>query len=380
MGMNTIDAAETVIKGDEQIEGLDDPTGSGWGDDYPLDSVFVRQESRTVSEVCNRIEKQRYIMDPDFQRSFVWGDEKQSKLIESCVMRIPLPVFYVAEAPDGRIVVVDGLQRLTTFTRFLSGKFKLRGLSLKEDNAPPHPLEGMAFKQLPINLQERVLDTQLILYILDAKAPERARLDIFERVNSGVPLTRQQMRNALYSGPATRWLKDAAASVPFKQATGDSLASGTMRDREAINRFCAFNMLGWENYRGDMDLFLATALKRINRMQKSELQSVRRAFDRSMAANYFLFGRHAFRKSLAANAPNASRSILNISLFDVCSVLIARISGDIQKDKSLAKRVKNAVISLINEEEFSFAITYSTNSTSAVQARFGLAEEALEVQ
>lgn len=99
---------------DQEPEGLDVGTSDGWGD-YPLDAVLVRTEPRSVSEVVRRIENKRYVLDPDFQRDFVWPLQKQSKLIESCIMRIPLPVFYVAEAPDGRIIVVDGLQRLTTF-------------------------------------------------------------------------------------------------------------------------------------------------------------------------------------------------------------------------------------------------------------------------
>ena len=75
----------------------------------------------------------------------------------------------------------------------------------KSEDGIPHPLEGKRFKELDLKLQERIEDTQLTLYILDSKAPERAKLDIFERVNSGEPLTRQQMRNCLYNGPATIW-------------------------------------------------------------------------------------------------------------------------------------------------------------------------------
>ena len=189
----------------EQIEGLDEPRSVGWAD-YPLDSVFVRSEQRTIGEVVRRIRADRYDLSPDFQREFLWSIEKQSRLIESCLMRLPLPVFYVADAKDGRIVVVDGLQRLTTFKRFLDGEFALKFPTPDDETARPNPLEGKCFKDLQLNLQERIEDTQLTLYILDAKAPERAKLDIFERVNSGEPLTRQQMRNCLYNGVATRWL------------------------------------------------------------------------------------------------------------------------------------------------------------------------------
>ncbi|MCY4226544.1 MAG: DUF262 domain-containing protein [Gammaproteobacteria bacterium] len=68
---------------------------------------MVRSETRTVGEVVKRIKGDRYLMDPDFQRDFVWGPVRQSKLIESCIMRIHLPVLYVAEGIDGRITVVD---------------------------------------------------------------------------------------------------------------------------------------------------------------------------------------------------------------------------------------------------------------------------------
>ena len=207
----------------EAIEGLDTPKSDGWAE-YPLNSVFVRTETRTVGDIVRRIKAGRYIMDPDFQRDFVWPEDKQSKLIESCVMRIPLPVFYVAEATDGRIVVVDGLQRLTTFVRFLNGELTLKGFGSDDDEHKTHQLNGKKFADLPITLRERIEDTQLTMYILDSKAPERARLDIFDRVNSGVPLSRQQMRNSLYNGAATRWLKGAADSKLFLEATGGSLA------------------------------------------------------------------------------------------------------------------------------------------------------------
>lgn len=359
----------------EDIEGVDTTSGSGWGD-YPLDAVFVRTEQRTVGEVVARIEKNRYILDPDFQREFVWPNPKQSKLIESCVMRIPLPVFYVAEAPDGRIIVVDGLQRLTTFARFLGNELRLTGL-VSPERTGSHELEGKTFKDLPLNLQERVFDTQLTMYILDAKAPERARLDIFERVNSGAQLTRQQMRNALYNGPATQWLKSAAEGEPFQKATAGTLDSKTMRDREAINRFCAFSLIGWEKYTtGDMDSFLAQGLKRLANLSVEERATLRKNFDAAMEISSRLFSQHAFRKSLAAETPSsAARSVINISLFEVSAVILSQIAGSLQVARE--GELKGIVEDLVRNEEFARSVTYSTNSTQAVKKRFSMFESAL---
>lgn len=370
----TTTSADSAPEGD--VEGIDVGSSDGWGD-YPLDAVFVRTETRTVGEVVKRIENDRYVLDPDFQRDFVWPSQKQSKLIESCVMRIPLPVFYVAEGKDGRIIVVDGLQRLTTFMRFLTNQLRLAGLASGEDGAASHALEGKYFRDLPLALQERVQDTQLTMYILDAKAPERARLDIFERVNSGEPLTRQQMRNALYSGPATKWLKDAAESNAFRSATGQSLSSKTMRDREAINRFCAFKLLGWYGYTtGDMDTYLADGLTRLSDLSDDDREQLRVHFDGAMELNREIFKEHAFRKSLGSENRWSARSVINISLFEVCAVCMA--DPDVYNaDEPTKARIKAAVVALLHDDDFVRAITYSTNSTIAVKNRFAVMEDAI---
>lgn len=226
----------------EEIEGLCEDEDASWGD-YPIDTLLIRNENRTVHDILRRIEKGSFVMDPEFQRDFIWPDDKQSKLIESVLMRIPLPVFYLAEDKQGRMVVVDGLQRLSTFQRFVNNDLRLK---LPEQTE----LNKKRFQDISPKLQNRVEDCNLILYIIDAKVPERARLDIFERVNSGVPLTRQQMRNSLYTGPATRFLKNEATTELFLKATGKSLKIATMRDREFVNRFCSFQLLPLCEYRG----------------------------------------------------------------------------------------------------------------------------------
>ena len=360
----------------EEIEGLEKTESVGWGD-YPLDSVFVRTEQRTVGDIVKRIKAERYILDPDFQRDFVWSPQQQSRLIESCLMRIPLPVFYVAEANDGRIIVVDGLQRLTTFRRYLNNEFSLSGLGDgRAETSQENVFTGKRFEDLPLNLQERVEDTQLTLYILDAKAPQRAKLDIFERVNSGTPLARQQMRNCLFNGAATRWLADASESKEFLAATGGSLNKKTMRDREAINRFCAFRLLGVEQYKGDMDDFLARTLERMNTFSSIELEKLNQAFLKSMRTNYLLFGKHAFRKSLADPASFASRSVLNIALFDVCSVSFAKLDeGSIEGQEAM---LKDVIKELITDNTFSQVITISTNGLKQVKARFDMIQNALQ--
>jgi hypothetical protein len=341
----------------EQIEGLGAPEDTTWGD-YPIDTVLIRTESRTVFDVVRRIEKGSFVMDPDFQRDFIWQKDKQSKLIESVLMRIPLPVFYLAEDDLGNMVVVDGLQRLSTFRDFFENKLRLK--------LPEHPeLDKKRFKDLSPKLQNRVEDCNLILYIIDSKVPERARLDIFERVNGGVPLTRQQMRNCLYMGQATRFLKEELSSVEFPQATGRSLDSSTMRDREFVNRFLAYYLLPLPDYKGDMDEFLAAALKKINKMKPEEVAELSRSFRRSLSNNFRVFGKHAFRKH---TKDQKDRGILNASLWDVMTTGLASYTPETVDAK--ADQLREGFFKLLADPAFVASITYSPNSTKNAKYRF----------
>ena len=349
---------------EEAIDGLEEGLAS-WGD-YPLDDLLIRNEHRTINDVIRRIDESRYVMDPDFQRDFIWNETKQSKLIESVIMRIPLPVFYLAEDPEGRMIVVDGLQRLSTFDRFIRNKLRLKLPDRSE-------LNERTFGDLPAKLQNRLEDCNLIMYIIDSKAPERAKLDIFERVNGGVPLTRQQMRNCLFQGRSTEFLKNEAGSEIFLEATGHSLNKKTMRDREFINRFCAFQTIGLEEYRGDMDDFLALCLHRMNKSEEASILRLSEQFRRGLVNNFSLFGRHSFRRFESLD--QSYRSVLNASLWDVMSTGLSRYpESHVQASAGgLHARIK----SLLENEEFVDAITLSTNNTNRVNVRFKLSGQAI---
>ena len=347
----------------EELDGLDIESKE-WGE-YPLDDLLIRHENRTVFEVIRRIEKGSYIMDPDFQRDFIWTEDKQSKLIESVIMRIPLPVFYLAEDDEGKMIVVDGLQRLSTFHRFAHDDLTLR----LPDRAE---LDRRRFSDLPPKLKNRIEDCNLIFYIIDSKVPERARLDIFERVNGGVPLTRQQMRNSLFMGPGTRFLKEESQTDSFLSATEKSLDAKRMRDREFVNRFCAFRLLDLDGYRGDMDDFLAKSLREMNEMRPDELDRLSAEFQASMENNRFLFGRHAFSRSyLSYQQSERTRRILNASIWDVMSTGLSHYDRD--RVKESADDLRESVCELLQDEEFVEAITYSTNDSKRVRKRFDLA-------
>jgi hypothetical protein len=341
----------------EDIEGLTDPSDEGLGE-YPIDTLLIRTETRTVFDVLRRIENGSVIMNPEFQRDFVWNREKQGRLIESVLMRIPLPVFYFAENKRGQIIVVDGLQRLSSLQAFVRTGERL--------SLPDQPnLDQRTFAELPVKLQNRIEDCQLQLYIIDSKVPERAKLDIFERVNNGEPLTRQQMRNCIYSGQATAFLKQQAQHELFLEATGGSLSQAKMRDREFVNRFCAFQLLPIDEYRKDMDALLARSLEQINELSAEELRRLESQFHRSLRNNIRLFGRHAFRKHIPGQS---SRGIINASLWDVMTTGLSLYAEELVEER--LEPLRTAIYRLMTDPDFSTSISYSPNSTKSVKTRF----------
>jgi hypothetical protein len=339
------------------IEGYEAPEPGGW-DGYPLDELAIRDERRTAVDVARRIAQGRFVMDPDFQRGFVWSTKKQSRLVESILLRIPLPTFYVAEDKSGRLIVVDGRQRLTTIQRFLKDELALELPDRDE-------LHGKKFSGLDPRLQNRVEDCQLLFYIIDHAVPERARLDIFERVNGGEVLSRQQMRNAIYNGPATEFLRAEAETDLFKLATGGSLNTDKMQDREFVNRFVAFSLHPLESYKGDMDKWLGDGLLRLKELSIQDRDRLRYRFRQTLANNYAVFGKHAFRKH---KAQDQGRSIVNAALFDVMAQGLAdRSEGEVVQK---AGQLRQALYQLFESTLFNKAITYGPNTPKEVRNRF----------
>lgn len=348
-----------------ELEGYDQPTTGGW-DNYPIDELAIRNERRTAEDVVRRIDKGRFVLDPDFQRGFVWDKKKQSRLIESILMRIPLPVFYVAEDREGRLIVVDGRQRLTTLQRFLKGELKLE----LDDRLNLHK---KTFSDLEVRLQNRVEDCQLFFYIIDHAVPERARLDIFERVNGGEVLSRQQMRNAIYNGPATRFLRDEAETELFIKATGQSLDPKKMQDREFVNRFCAFALIPLSDYRGDMDDWLARGLLALDKLSQVDRDQLSERFRLGLQNNHTVFGKHAFRKH---KTKDQSRNIINASLYDVMmSTLSLQTETEVTTQ---ASELRQAFYAQMENERFIKAITYGPNTPKEVRKRFEIASEMMQ--
>ena len=358
----------------KSIEGLDSRDKS-WGD-YSIDNLLIRKEIRTIHDVIRNSAQYRLDMYTGFDADFhwPWPEAKQSKLIESVIMRIPLPAFYFFEDKEGKIVVIDGVRRMAIFHRFLNDDLTLQLPDRKE-------LDGKKFKDLESRFQNRIEGCNLLIYAIDSKVSEHACLDIMERVNSGEPMSRQQVRHCMHAGKATKFLKEEARTDIFLSVTGESLDRKTMRDCEFVNRFCAFQLLTTDGYEkdhkheggeGHMDDFLSACLREMNDKKDEDLLCLSAEFRRGLANNQAVFGERAFRRP-GPDPEQKPPNVLNAPLWDVMSTGLSKYDKETIEEH--AESLDADFSSLIKEDRFQRLIIYGTSNVERVKERFRLAKE-----
>ncbi|MCP4354890.1 MAG: DUF262 domain-containing protein [Proteobacteria bacterium] len=356
---------------------------------YPYDPDLIRVDPRAyqVNLVNELILENDIDLAPDFQRHFVWKDITQrSKLIESMMLRIPLPVFYMAQDPEGKFQVVDGLQRLTVINQFLTNQFKLKGLEYLKD------CEGRYFKKedtrenIDPKYARRISQTQLIFNVIDPQTPLRVKFDIFRRINQGgKPLNAQEIRNCMALKKTRKLLKDLANSDEFKIATNYSVNPVRMEDQELVLRFIGFhysrNIENSLKYSGYMNDFLDNVIAILNNSKEPIFKKLSDAFYQAMNNAAYLFGNYAFRKCKKEHLkPDAGKQFINKSLFTTWSVLLSTYDTDSVKDKV---NKKHLVIPLADEIENNYeyydALTTGTNDMKKVQTSFRIANKILGI-
>ena len=340
---------------------------------HPFDpnKIRVTTEPRTIDLLFRRINHKEIDLAPDFQRrARLWKPHRKGQLIESILLRIPLPVFYIAATEDDLWSVVDGLQRLTTIHDFMSDEFPLKGLEYL------NKLEGMRFSMLPRSMQRRIEETSLVLNIIQPGTPDEVMINIFKRLNTGgLPLRGQEIRNALYKGPVRNFLSSMVESPAFQRATDGRVSDDRMDAQECILRFSAFYLNDWRQYdRNDLDAYLSQAMRQLNEIGEEERDTLSDQFLVAMEAATEIFDVDAFRKRYDVND---ARKPVSKALFEVWSVNLARL--DNRRRTVLVNRnqlVKEAFMDLMRTDNFfDVSISSATGTIQRVHKRFGTIED-----
>jgi Protein of unknown function DUF262 len=334
----------------------------------PFDPAKIRVETKTmtIDLLLKRIQYDELDLAPDFQRQAnLWKPRVKSRLIESLLIRIPIPAFYLDATDEDTWFVIDGLQRLSTLKSFiLDNTLKLVDLEFLSEH------EGKTYHELPRNLQRRIMETQVTVYLIEKGTPPDVKFNMFRRINTGgLPLSRQEIRHALNQGKSTSLLKELAESPAFLQATAHSIPKDRMEDREFILRFFAFKLTSPFEYKGqEFDSFLSNTMQDLNALSDESIDQLKQDFLKAMHAAHELFGNDAFRKRYQKKD---KRKPLNKALFETWSVELSALDiSEVEKLKERQSFLKDAFIELNNSRFFDTAISQGTSDPYKVYIRF----------
>jgi len=351
---------------DDSVDIIDEP--------FDPERIDVITRNPTIDLLLSRIRNASIDLQPEFQRlSGIWSERSQSRLIESLMLRIPLPTLYAAEDENERWAIVDGVQRLTTITRFMAPDLiEMPPLRLTRLEYLGGLYDGASFNELPGRMKTRLSETELVVHLIRQGTPEEVKFNIFARLNTGgSPLSPQELRHALISGQARDLLRGWAADSPFQIATGHSIRPERMGDREMVLRFMAFLMTDPNGYSiRDFDEFLRRTMRRINDLSPDEVEKMESKFTKSMIAAHAIFGDQAFRRS---SLTGVSRSQINKALFETVSVNLARLeSSDLATLMESRESVVAALHDLAKDIDFERAISTGTGDPAKVRYRFAV--------
>ncbi|WP_179865858.1 MULTISPECIES: DUF262 domain-containing protein [Bacillus] len=352
--------------------------------EVPFDAEKIRIEQRMLSlkYIKELLENKQLELSPGFQRNKVWKEAKRkSLLIESLMLRIPIPAFYFYEDENSSYYVIDGLQRLSTIEDFINNEFKLSGLQYLQDVCG-----GKKFIELEQKYVNRIYQTQFAVNIIDSRTPPKVKYDIFRRINTGgVSLNAQEIRNSIARPKIRKFLKEITKDNIFVEATGN-INDQRMAAQELVLRFIAFlDAYDFENKyihyeKGDLEHFLDNAFESLNKCSDEELNFYKNKILTAMENSYALFGKYAFRNCLFEDfIKDNKKRLLNKSLFVTWAVLLSDENLETNRLKKLRLRASKLLSEEIEfDEEYFKALTMGTNATKRVKKSFAVARNILE--
>jgi len=347
----------------------------------------------TISTLEDRLDNNELDLTPDFQRQAnVWDNKRKSRLIESVLLKIPLPSFYFSEDLDGGYAVVDGLQRLCSIFHFKNSSLlnsstgahllplRLSGLQYLKD------LEGKTYDNLDRKFQRRISELEISANIIRANTPTAVKFNVFARLNQGgMPLNGQEIRNAIFPGQWRNELRRLAESDIFIEATDGKVRTSRQQDMELVLRFISLWQLGSPYYRPanqTLDEFLNSTVEySLSRWGKDKWQRAGDAFYHALESVVKIRGKHAFRKSTNSH----QRKPINRGLFEAELIVFGDLDTELL---NLAvchkKRVEDALYNALNNnKDFTQSLLYGTGSADSSNVRIAtlnsIVKEAINV-
>jgi hypothetical protein len=301
---------------------------------------------------------------PQFQRRDRWDHARQSALIESFIVNIPVPPIYLSEDALGTYSVIDGKQRITAVSAFLNGDLPLRKLKRFPE------ISGMRFADLP-RVMRNALDLRPLrsVTLLRGSNPD-IKYEVFHRLNSGGEiLNAQEIRNVIYRGPLNRLIYELAESPFLRQQlkieSERSPAYRKMLDAEFVLRFMTLADT-WSDFSGDLSLSMDHFMDANRNLERAGLDRLARRFHRVLEASERIWGRRAFQRPDGASWRDQALA----GMFDAQMVALDglpdRVIARLEASPELGEQ---AVRRLFGDPAFEAAVRVGTNTPSRVSYR-----------
>lgn len=332
---------------------------------YPIDYPFETLVNRITSD------KPKTILDPDFQRKYKWdkdGWARASKFIESCLMRIPLPSCYFAEDEERKHLVIDGVQRLTTITKFFSNEFALEGMSTFKE------LEGKRFSEIG-DYQSELESTTIRCIVLRKENPKKLIREIFARLNQGaVALSDQEIRHAIYPGKLDELLIKLSKHPIISRFGIAEKSDRTFDNREAeeqILRFFAFSEdLELNTYNNVLSTFLDEYMENHIELSEEKLSVLEIRFNNAISNCELVFGENLF------SDPTKERSKQGLVYYDLLMPTLGLLDKFVTENKK--EKIRTAYKKLFSDESFGKTLSGGLQQRSSILRRRSLWKPLLE--
>ena len=337
------------------IEENDDNEGSEADVPYEVQNIRVTQKMITVFQIEHWISEEMLNLSPEYQRNLVWDEKRKSALIESLLLRIPIPAFYLDEDSDGNKSVIDGMQRLSAIHSYLNNEFCLTKMQYLSH------CENKFFRDLEPKFRGRIEDTELAVNILDEKCPQMVKFDVFRRVNTGgLPLNFQEIRNIMAEPKVRILLRRMAKCEEFQRATQFRVKDIRMGAQELCLRYLAIlSAYDWKKqdfiqYRGLLKM-MDQMIINLNMMSEESLEKLFQTFRVVMADCHELLGEYSFCKM--------GNNKINKALFTSWAVVLTNAEYDMDVLNKKVDKLRDLYRKCLSEDiEFYRAITSSTGT------------------
>lgn len=334
-------------------------------------ALVLQQSDLSLQSISDMVDSGAIDVSPKYQRRERWGLEKNSGLIESFLLNIPVPPIYLAEDEYGVYSVIDGKQRVTAINKFLLGQFELTELDKFVE------LEGCKFKDLPSSLSNalKIRPYLRVVTLLRQSDPD-LKHEVFLRLNkAGVVLNSQEIRNVAFRGDLNNMLFDMSEKAYLREqlkATAQSKIFREMIDVQYVLRFFTVREY-WQKFHGNMDVAMDSYMQNFHKTSKKQVKILQAIFEQALNFCEAVWGDEGFKK------PGGNSRVLQ-GYYDVqmvCSSLLT----DAERDNAMHKpdKVREALVLLLaKDEEFQESISQFTSNPRSVEYRIKTFADALK--